>query len=135
MNLFLKIFPNGCSDKQADELRKRIFQKYGNPYLDKNVIWPNRIKLLEKMYNSLSMLKSCYVYGELHIWKTRYYGKYLSDYEHLGGTKEDFDHYISLQMKHLNTKMTIIHGIHTDSEGITYNGTSDKDEYCYYEYL
>ena len=112
MDLFIKIFPNGCSNKQADELRKRIFQKYGNPYLDKNVTWPNRIKLLEKMYNSLSMLKSCYVYGELNAWATKYYDKYLSDYEQLGGSKEDFDQCISLQMKHFNTKMTILRATH-----------------------
>lgn len=135
MNLFLKIFPNGCSRKQADELHKRVFNKYGNPYLNRNIVWPDRIKRLEKIRDSLSMLESCYVYGQLYLWKTQYYDKYLSDYEHLGGTKEDFDHCISLQMKHLNTKMTIIHGAHTDSEGVTYNGIADKDECCYYEYL
>lgn len=135
MNLFLKIFPNGYSSKQADELHKRVFNKYGNPYLDKNVIWPNRIKRLEQIRTSLSMLESCYVYGELNAWVTKYYDKYLSDYEHLGGTKEDFDQCISLQMTHLNNKMTIIHGVHTDSEGVTYNGIADKDECCYYEYL
>lgn len=135
MNLFLKIFPNGCSHKQADELHKRILDKYGNPYLNRKIVWPDQIKRLEKIRDSLCMLESCYVYGQLHIWKMQYYDKYLSDYKHLGGIKEDFDHCISLQMKHLNTKMDVIYGIHTDNEGVTYNGMSDRDEYCYYEYL
>ena len=56
-----EIFPNGCSSKQLDNLRKSWFEKYGNPFCGDGD-W-SEVELLESMYYALSMLSSCFAYG------------------------------------------------------------------------
>lgn len=101
MELFLKIFPDGCSHRQLDTLHSKVFQKYGNPYMNRNILWPVSIRKLEQIRSSVQMYSSCYVYGQISKWKTEYYAKYLADYEALGGSKEDFDKCISIYEKTL----------------------------------
>mgnify|MGYP007059999221 CR=1 FL=1 len=67
-------------------------------------------------------------------WKTKYYSKYLEDYEKLGGSKDDFDKCVEIYEKHLR-KSSVMCNIHTDGEGVSYNGVRESDEPCYYNYL
>lgn len=134
MELFLKIFPNGCSHRQLDMLHNKVFQEYGNPYMDRSVSWPVNIRKLEQIRSSLQMYSSCYVYGQIDKWKTKYYFKYLEDYEKLGGSKDDFNECIGIYEKHLR-KSSVMCNIHTDGEGVSYNGIRESDEPCNYNYL
>ncbi len=135
MNLFLQIFPSGGSTLQIDQMHDRVFDKYGNPYLDRSVTWPDKIKRLESIRDAIKMMESCHTYHSLAKWQAKYYDNYLQAYQALGGTKEDFDKCMDVQMKHLTQRSRIVHNIETDSDGYSYHGLSETDEICFFEYL
>ena len=127
-----EIFPNGCSSKQLDALRSSWFEKYGNPYTE-GADW-SEVKLLESMYNALSMLSSCFAYGGTEqffhshgvMYDETYYDHYLADYLKVGGAKEDFDKMLDIQCEHY--KRCSVGYAGTDFEGCSYNYIDEKDE-------
>lgn len=133
--LFLQIFPNGASDFQLDQLRDKIFEIHGNPYLDRSKQWPDVIKRLDRIKSSIDMIESCYCYHSMRRWHEHHYNNYLKDYMEIGGTKEDFDECVRIQLKHLDETAEINVGVCRDSEGCSYNSMLSADAEAHFECL
>ena len=122
-----EIFPSGCSSKQLDKLRDSWFEKYGNPYTE-GADW-SEVKHLDRMYDALDMLSSCYAYNGIPYFYDKYYDKYLEDYIKVGGNKEDFDKMLNIQCEHYK-RCSVKSNVYTDYEGCSYNSIVEEDEVC-----
>ena len=135
--LFLKIFPNGASSNQLDMLRDKVYEIYGNPYTDRSnlVQWPVEIKLLISIKDALDMLSSCWCYSTMYNWNDKYYDEYKVRYVDAGGTADDFKACVDVELRHYRLASTIVRGVATDSEGVSYNSLRDRNEVANWEYL
>ena len=135
------LYPNGYSSAQKDKLRSRIFDVFGNPYTSGKK-WPAEIRRLEAEMGAMDMLAALvaqcgaraaivkYKAPKTSRWdvdKRSYYEKYLDDYLREGGTKEEFDKFLAIQEEHYK-RSEVAHNIHTDFEGVSYNGIKEKNE-------
>lgn len=129
-NKLSKIFPNGCTSRQRDNLIKEICSQYGNVGNWKK--WSDSAKQLYEEMSALNMLESCFAYGgtstfydQHKAWKYcgegSHYDHYLADYIEVGGNKKEFDKMIEIQTKYLTEKCEIVYA-GTDGEGLSYNG-------------
>ncbi len=135
MEKLLQIYPNGMTSTQEGTLTSAIYAKYGNPYMDRSICWPDDIKRLHRAKSAVGMVTSCYVYKTMRNWYDKYYDEYLSDYLEVGGTKGDFDQLIKVQLDHLKSKSSVLVNVHTDFEGCTYNALNESEEEEHLELL
>lgn len=137
-----ELYPKGISQKQAEQLHSYLFKVFGSPYNSK---WPNEAHMVDSELSLVSMLDSHYAYGDVRTVKRvfkeprptnimnprgeSYYDSYLRDYQRYGGTKEEFDKYIDIQISHYK-HCDVLKGVGSDDEGNIYNSIKDVDEPC-----
>ena len=126
------------TDKQIQAAKDRLNEKYygDEPHLPCNLKqrWNKKDKQLDKELSCREMINSCLIYGSDPFRKIEkwWYGhdycerSYMSDYEDELGKERVRQLYE--EQKYDISQATIHHGVHTDSEGLTYNSITWADE-------
>lgn len=126
------------TDKQIQAVKDRLNEKYygDEPHLPCNLKqrWTKKDKQLDKELSCREMINSCLIYGDDPFRKIEkwWYGhgycerSYMSDYEDELGKERVKQLYE--EQKFDISQATIHRGVHTDSEGLTYNSITWADE-------
>lgn len=109
------LFPQGISSDQCELVRDFLYRTYGNPYMTGKQ-WAPEIRQLERQKSAVEMLNSLFVYGSasaalpgfkaprsrnsMNPTGRSYYEEYLEGYVGVGGTKEEFDKFLEIQVEH-----------------------------------
>lgn len=120
---YAEIFPYGASEEKREDYMREIRKEYGEKFGEYSL----EMERLATEMQAISMLESCWCYGEMHHFYEKYYAEYKERYTvKYYGNINDLNRAVEIQLAYLVTKCEIVRNTFTDNEGISYSAIVEK---------